>query len=104
LCGGVGLCRPLRLGCVVQADTTDGAIASAPDAIRAYLRYLRRHGENVDPNEKIAQMCRDADEVVSRVALLLDLLRAGNLVNRQDGWPRCLVLPVSYRSSVRYLA
>ena len=41
------------LGCVVQADTTDVAIAAAPDTIRAYLRYLRRHGENVDPNEKI---------------------------------------------------
>jgi uncharacterized damage-inducible protein DinB/predicted RNase H-like HicB family nuclease len=41
------------LGCVVQADTTDEAIAAAPDTIRAYLRYLRRHGENVDPNEKI---------------------------------------------------
>ena len=41
------------LGCVVQADTTDEAIAAAPDTIRAFLRYLRRHGENVDPNEKI---------------------------------------------------
>ena len=41
------------LGCVVQADTTDEAIAAAPDAIRAYLGYLRRHGEKVDPNEKI---------------------------------------------------
>ena len=41
------------LGCVVQADTTDEAIAAAPDAIRAYLRFLRRHGEEVDPNEKI---------------------------------------------------
>jgi predicted RNase H-like HicB family nuclease/uncharacterized damage-inducible protein DinB len=41
------------LGCVVQADTTDEAIAAAPDAIRAYLRYLRRHGETVDPGEKI---------------------------------------------------
>jgi len=41
------------LGCVVQADTTDEAIAAAPDAIKAYLGYLRRHGEKVDPNEKI---------------------------------------------------
>jgi uncharacterized damage-inducible protein DinB/predicted RNase H-like HicB family nuclease len=41
------------LGCVVQADTTDEAIAAAPDAIRAYLRYLGRHGEKVDPDEKI---------------------------------------------------
>src|SRR2546427_10633367 len=41
------------LGCVVQADTTDEALAAAPDAIRAYLRYLRRHGEKVDPNDEI---------------------------------------------------
>jgi hypothetical protein len=41
------------LGCVVQADTTDAAVAAAPDAIRAYLRYLRRHGEEVDPTAKI---------------------------------------------------
>lgn len=42
------------LGCVLQADTTDEAVAAAPDAIRAYLRYLRRHGEKVDPDERIA--------------------------------------------------
>ena len=41
------------LGCVVQADTTDEAVAAAPDTIRAYLRYLGRHGEKVDPNSKI---------------------------------------------------
>jgi predicted RNase H-like HicB family nuclease/uncharacterized damage-inducible protein DinB len=41
------------LGCVVQGDTTDDAVASTPDAIRAYLSYLRRHGEKVDPSAKI---------------------------------------------------
>ena len=41
------------LGCVVQGDTTDEAVAATPDAIRAYLGYLRRHGERVDPNEKV---------------------------------------------------
>jgi predicted RNase H-like HicB family nuclease/uncharacterized damage-inducible protein DinB len=40
------------LGCVVQADTTDEAVAVAPEAIRAYLAYLHRHGEKGDPNEK----------------------------------------------------
>ncbi|MDP9275635.1 MAG: type II toxin-antitoxin system HicB family antitoxin, partial [Chloroflexota bacterium] len=40
------------LGCVVQGDTTDEAVAAMPDAIRAYLGYLHRHGEKVDPNEK----------------------------------------------------
>jgi predicted RNase H-like HicB family nuclease len=41
------------LGCVVQGDTSDEAVAATPHAIRAYLGYLRRHGEKVDPNEKI---------------------------------------------------
>jgi predicted RNase H-like HicB family nuclease/uncharacterized damage-inducible protein DinB len=41
------------LGCVVQGDTTDEAVAATPDAIRAYLGYLQRHGEKVNPNEKI---------------------------------------------------
>ena len=41
------------LGCVVQADTTDEAVAAAPEAIRAYLGYLHRHGEKVDPQESI---------------------------------------------------
>jgi uncharacterized damage-inducible protein DinB/predicted RNase H-like HicB family nuclease len=41
------------LGCVVQENTTDEAVAAAPEAIRAYLRYLRRHGETVDPDAKI---------------------------------------------------
>ena len=41
------------LGCVVQADTTDAAVAAAPGAIRAYLRYLGRNGEKVDLNATI---------------------------------------------------
>jgi len=41
------------LGCVVQGDTTDEAVAATPDTIRAYLSYLRRHGEKVDPGTKI---------------------------------------------------
>ena len=32
------------LGCVVAGKTTDEAVHAAPDAIRAYLRYLKRHG------------------------------------------------------------
>jgi predicted RNase H-like HicB family nuclease/uncharacterized damage-inducible protein DinB len=41
------------LGCVVQADTTAAAVAAAPEAIGAYLGYLRRHGEKVDPDGEI---------------------------------------------------
>jgi uncharacterized damage-inducible protein DinB len=33
------------LGCVAVGLTTDAALAATPDAIRAYLRFLRRHGE-----------------------------------------------------------
>jgi len=41
------------LGCVSFARTTDDAIAATPEEIRAYLRYLRRHGEKVDPDRPI---------------------------------------------------
>ena len=41
------------VGCVVQGDTTDEAVAATPDAIGAYLRFLERHGEKVDANAKI---------------------------------------------------
>ena len=38
------------LGCVAVGPTTDAALDAAPDAIRNYLRFLRRHGERVDPD------------------------------------------------------
>src|SRR2546426_11845200 len=41
------------LGCVVQGETTDEAVAAAPDVIRAYLDFLHRHGEKVDATAKI---------------------------------------------------
>lgn len=37
------------LGCVLFRRTADEAVAAAPDEIRAYLGWLRRHGEKVDP-------------------------------------------------------
>ena len=44
----------LRLpGAISFARTTDEAVAEAPEAIRAYLRYLKRHGEKVDPKAEI---------------------------------------------------
>jgi uncharacterized damage-inducible protein DinB len=49
------------LGCVVFARTTDEAVAAAPDEIRAYLRYLRRHGERSDQDAAITT------EVVERI-------------------------------------
>lgn len=35
------------LGCIANGPTTDEALAATPDAIRAYERLLRRHGERV---------------------------------------------------------
>ena len=37
------------LGCVAKGPTTEEALAAAPEAIRARLRFLKRHGERVDP-------------------------------------------------------
>jgi predicted RNase H-like HicB family nuclease len=37
------------LGCNVQGATTDEAIEAAPDTISAYLRFLKRNGEKLDP-------------------------------------------------------
>lgn len=42
------------LGCVAVGPTTDDALAATPGAIRAYRRFLRRHGEAVDPDGPVA--------------------------------------------------
>jgi len=42
------------LGCVAVGPTTEEALAATPDAIRAYRRFLRRHGERVDPDAPVA--------------------------------------------------
>jgi uncharacterized damage-inducible protein DinB len=41
------------LGCVVQKDTTDETVAAAPDEIRAYRDFLKRHGEKLDEGPTI---------------------------------------------------
>ncbi len=38
------------LGCVAVGPTTEDALAATPDAIRAYRRFLHRHGEPLDPD------------------------------------------------------
>jgi predicted RNase H-like HicB family nuclease/uncharacterized damage-inducible protein DinB len=40
-------------GCVAVGPTTEDALAATPDAIRAYLRFLRRHGARVDPKARV---------------------------------------------------
>jgi predicted RNase H-like HicB family nuclease len=39
------------LGCIANGPTTEAALETTPDAIRAYLRFLQRHSEAVDPEE-----------------------------------------------------
>ncbi len=36
-------------GCVANGKTSDAALAATPDAIRAYLVFVKRHGAKVDP-------------------------------------------------------
>jgi predicted RNase H-like HicB family nuclease len=38
------------LGCVAKGSTTDEALDRTPEAISAYLRFLKRHGQMVDPD------------------------------------------------------
>lgn len=38
------------LGCVATGATTEAALDATPDAIRAYLAFLRRHRERVNPD------------------------------------------------------
>lgn len=42
---------PGLLGCIAQGPTTDEALAATPDAIRSFLRFLKRHGDAVDPKD-----------------------------------------------------
>ncbi len=37
------------LGGIAKGPTTEEALNATPDAIRAFLRFLKRHGETVDP-------------------------------------------------------
>ena len=76
------------LGCVVQGDTTDEAIAATPDAIRAYLGYLRRHGEKVEQKGRIeTRICQHNIE---------------GLFSGQAIWPQDLK-PLAPAALARYL-
>lgn len=41
------------LGCVAVGPTTEEALTATPEAIRAYRRFLHRHGEPVDPDAPV---------------------------------------------------
>jgi predicted RNase H-like HicB family nuclease/uncharacterized damage-inducible protein DinB len=38
------------LGCIAKGPTSDEALDRTPEAINAFLRFLKRHGETVDPD------------------------------------------------------
>jgi predicted RNase H-like HicB family nuclease len=38
------------LGCISKGPTSDETLNRTPEAIHAYLRFLKRHGETVDPD------------------------------------------------------
>jgi len=42
------------LGCIAQGATTEEALQGTPGAIRAYLCFLKRHGEAVEPEAAIS--------------------------------------------------
>ena len=76
------------LGCVVQGDTTDEAVAATPDAISAYLQYLRRHGEKGD----------EASEIETRIAEH----NTEGLFSGQALWPQDLK-PLAPAALARYM-
>jgi predicted RNase H-like HicB family nuclease/uncharacterized damage-inducible protein DinB len=40
---------PVLLGCIARGPTTEAALEATPAAIRRYLRFLSRHGDELDP-------------------------------------------------------
>lgn len=43
---------PDLLGCIAQGPTTEEALASTPESIRLFLRFLQSHGDKVKPEAK----------------------------------------------------
>jgi predicted RNase H-like HicB family nuclease/uncharacterized damage-inducible protein DinB len=76
------------LGCVVQGDTTDEAVAATPDAIAAYRHFLHRHGEKLD----------EASKIETRIAQH----NTEGLFSGQALWPQDLK-PLAPASLTRYL-
>ncbi len=51
------------LGCVAVGPTTDTALAATPEAIRAYLSFLRRHGDPAAANPATPFETRIAEHI-----------------------------------------
>ncbi len=58
---------PQILGCVARGATTEEAVANTPAEIRRFLRFLRRHREDVDPEEDIE--VRIAEHITEGISL-----------------------------------
>ena len=102
---------PALLGCMARGDTTEQAVENTPDAIRAFLAFIARHGEPADPGENFkvrvadhvtggvfpgngigflptdakALTKRESDELLARLSGIHEALRAatGGLTTRQ---------------------
>ncbi len=92
---------PALMGCTARGDTTEAALAATPGAIRAYLRFLARHGESIDaeapvrtriaehitqgtflgngavflPTDTASLSARESDALMKRLSALHDELR-----------------------------
>src|SRR3990172_4455891 len=66
-------------GCMARGDTAEEALDNAPAAISDYLRLLRRHGEDVDPDApfdiKVAQHITEGDFLGNGTQTIDDDLR-----------------------------
>jgi predicted RNase H-like HicB family nuclease len=52
---------PMLLGCRARGDTTQEAIDNTPEAIRAYLRFMKNAGERADPNAEFKTKLAEHD-------------------------------------------
>jgi predicted RNase H-like HicB family nuclease len=53
---------PSLLGCRARGDTTQEAIDNAPEAIRVFLRFMKRAGEGVEPNAEFKTKLAEHDK------------------------------------------
>ncbi len=53
------------LGCIAKGPTSDDALNRTPEAIRAYLRFLKRHGEAVKPDGEFETVVAEHITVMS---------------------------------------
>src|SRR3954453_15383439 len=61
------------LGCTTNGPTTEEAIAQTPEAIRDYLRFLNRHGDKVEVDQKtVVEIALHYPQGLMNPALIFD--------------------------------